>query len=112
MKNRLNLDWTLSTATERSAFLQQYMEEDIFEKRPPTEEELETMANYLLWGQDEDGLNPDQRKEIQLPRKNATWASQNIESLDELLDEGKSLREIHKIFKHKEEVAKFLGRGF
>ena len=86
MKNRLNLDWTLSTATERSAFLQQYMEEDIFEKRPPTEEELETMANYLLWGQDEDGLNPDQRKEIQLPRKNATWASQNIESLDELLE--------------------------
>lgn len=86
MKNRLNLDWTLSTATERSAFLQQYMEEDIFAKRPPTEEELETMANYLLWGQDEDGLNPDQRKEIQLPRKNATWASQNIESLDELLE--------------------------
>jgi hypothetical protein len=86
LKNRLNLDWTLSTATERSAFLQQYMEEDIFAKRPPTEEELETMANYLLWGQDEDGLNPDQRKEIQLPRKNATWASQNIESLDELLE--------------------------
>lgn len=36
----------------------------------------------------------------------------NFKSLDELLDEGKSLREIHKIFKHKEEVAKFLGRGF
>lgn len=86
MKNRLNLDWTLSTATERSQFLQQYMESDTFAKRPPTEEELETMANYLLWGQDEDGLNPDQKKEIQLPRKNSTWASQNIESLDELLE--------------------------
>ena len=86
MKNRLQLDWTLSTAKERSDFLQQYMTSDVFAKRPPTEEELETMANYLLWGQDEDGLNSDQRKEIQLPRKNQTWATQNFESLDELLE--------------------------
>lgn len=86
MKNRLQLDWTLSTAKERSDFLQQYMTSDVFAKRPPTEDELETMANYLLWGQDEDGLNSDQRKEIQLPRKNQTWAAQNIESLDELLE--------------------------
>ena len=44
------------------------------------------MGNYLLWGQDEDGLNPDQRKEIQLPRKNSTWSAQNLESLDALLE--------------------------
>ena len=62
------------------------MTSDVFTKRPPTEEELETMANYLLWGQDSDGLNPDQRKEIQLPRKNQTWAAQNLESLDALLE--------------------------
>lgn len=86
MSNRLNLNWTLSTAEERAAFIEEYVKSDIFTKRPPTEEELETMANYLLWGQDEDGLNSDQRKEIQLPRKNSTWAAQNIESLDELLE--------------------------
>ena len=66
MGNRLNLDWTLSTAKERSNFLQQYINTDTFQKRPPTEEELETMGTYVLWGQDEDGLNPDQKKEIQL----------------------------------------------
>lgn len=86
MSNRLKLDWALSSAEDRSAFLTQYIMSDVFEKRPPTEEELETMANYLLWGQDEDGLNSDQRKEIQLPRKNSTWAAQNVESLDELLE--------------------------
>ena len=86
MSNRLKLDWTLSTSVERSDFLKQYIKEETFEKRPPTEEELETMANYLLWGQDEDGLNPDQKKEIQLPRRNQTWVTQNFESLEELLE--------------------------
>lgn len=86
MKNRLQLDWALSSAEDRSAFLTQYMMSDVFEKRPPTEEELETMANYLLWGQDSDGLNPDQRKEIQLPRKNQTWTGKEIQSLDALLE--------------------------
>ena len=86
MGNRLNLDWTLSTSKERSNFIQQYIDTDIFQKKPPSEEELETMANYLLWGQDEDGLNPDQRKEIQMPRKNSTWVTQNFESLEELLE--------------------------
>ena len=86
MGNRLNLDWTLSTSKERSNFIQQYINTDIFQKKPPSEEELETMANYLLWGQDEDGLNPDQRKEIQMPRKNSTWVTQNFESLEELLE--------------------------
>lgn len=86
MGNRLKLDWTLSTSVERSDFLKQYIKEETFEKRPPTEDELETMANYLLWGQDEDGLNPDQKKEIQLPRRNQTWVTQNFESLEELLE--------------------------
>lgn len=86
MKNRLNLDWALSTAKERTQFLNTYIQSETFSKRPPTEEELETMANYVLWGQDSDGLNSDQRKEIQLPRRNATWSAQNLESLDELLE--------------------------
>lgn len=86
MTNRLKLDWTLSTAKERSAFIQEYINTDIFQKKPPNEEELETMGNYLLWGQDEDGFNPDQKKEIQLPRRNSTWATQNTSSLEELLE--------------------------
>lgn len=86
MKNRLNLDWALSTSEERAQFLNQYIESETFSKYPPTEDELETMANYLLWGQDSDGLNSDQKKEIQLPRRNSTWSTQPIESLDELME--------------------------
>ena len=86
MGNRLNLDWSLSSSIERTNFINQYINSNIFTKKPPTEEELETMANYLLWGQDENGLNSDQKKEIQLPRRNQTWATKNIESLDELLE--------------------------
>ena len=87
MKNRLDLNWALSSAKERSSFLQHYMEdEEAFQVKPPTPDELETMANYLLWGQDPDGLNPDQRKEIQMPRRNSSWTGREIESLDALLE--------------------------
>ena len=51
MKNRLNLDFSLKTSRERSEFLTQYLK--TFPS--PTEEELETCANYVLWGKEEDG---------------------------------------------------------
>ena len=41
------------------------------------------MANYVLWGKDPDGKNPDQRKEIELPRRQTTWAPSTVDSLDE-----------------------------
>ncbi|MBR4155408.1 MAG: hypothetical protein IKU01_01715 [Bacteroidales bacterium] len=86
MKNRLNLDWALSTSTERSDFINEYVRGETFAKVPPTEEELETMGNYILWGKDEDGLNVDQRKEVELPRRYATWTAQNVDSLDEKIE--------------------------
>ena len=80
--NRLKLDWALSTSTERQEFVNKYISALPF---TPTEEELETIANYLLFGRDEDGLNCTQRKEIQIETKNKTWARENeIESLDAL----------------------------
>ena len=56
--NRLHLDFKLETTDERTAFLEQYLQQPQFQQRPPTESELETMANYLLWGKDPvTGLN-------------------------------------------------------
>lgn len=56
--NRLNLNFKLTTTEERAAFLKEYLEDPQFKRRPPTEEELETMANYVLWGKDPlSGLN-------------------------------------------------------
>lgn len=85
--NRLKLDWTLSSDIERSAFLEQYMQSNIFVSHPPTDEELETMANYVLWGKDVNGFNSEQRKEVQLPRRNSTWSKKEIESIDGLLED-------------------------
>ena len=56
--NRLQLDFKLVTTDERAAFLNEYLQQPQFVKKPPTEDELETMGNYLLWGKDPvTGLN-------------------------------------------------------
>ena len=54
MKNRLKLDWALSTSVERNAFLSKYLSEEPFLSSPPNEDELETLANYVLWGKNEE----------------------------------------------------------
>lgn len=85
-KNRLKLDWALSTSTERNAFLSKYLSEEPFLSSPPNEDELETLANYILWGKNEEGQNIEQEGLVELPRRNSTWTSQNVESLDELTE--------------------------
>lgn len=50
--NRLHLDFSLSTTEERKLFLEKYLASDVFTKYPPDEDELSTMADYLLWGKD------------------------------------------------------------
>ena len=56
--NRLQLDFKLTTTEERVNFLNEYLQRPEFVKKPPTEDELETMGNYLLWGKDPvTGLN-------------------------------------------------------
>ena len=83
MKNRLNLDFSLKTSKERSEFLTQYLK--TFPS--PTEEELETCANYVLWGKEEDGKNLVQKKEIEIKTKNGTWdRGKEEESLDALFE--------------------------
>ena len=86
MKNRLKLDWALSTSVERNAFLSKYLSEEPFLSSPPNEDELETLANYVLWGKNEEGQNIEQEGLVELPRRNSTWISQSVESLDELTE--------------------------
>lgn len=78
MKNRLNLDFSLSTNKERAEFISKY----IPTLQSPTESELSTMADYILWGVDPVTLkNPTQDKSIEL---NSKWSPKEIDSLDEL----------------------------
>lgn len=89
MANRLDLDFSLNYREERSDFVKQYVERPEFQKRPLTEDELETIANYILWGKDRaTGKNVVQAKEIQIETKHKTWDSaQKVESLDALLEQ-------------------------
>ena len=70
MKNRLSLDFTLNGIDERQQFIQDYLKQDKFKKEPPTNEELEKIANYLLWGKESDGKSPAQKNFIQIQTKN------------------------------------------
>ena len=88
MTNRLKLDFSLSTNEQRREFLDNYLAQDQFQSRPPNEEELEMMANYLLWGKDPNtGLNAQQDGTCQIDTKHSTWNKDaNVESLDSLLE--------------------------
>ena len=83
-QNRLKLDFSLETAEERKHFIDRYIEQFNDENGVSTltTSELETIANYLLWGKDKSGKPLG--AETQLETK---WTKTNdIESLDSLLE--------------------------
>lgn len=83
--NRLNLDFSLVTTDERTEFLNTYLSREEFQKKPLTETELETLANYILWGKNpETGKNIKQEGLVELESKRGTWDSKDVESLDAL----------------------------
>jgi hypothetical protein len=84
---RLRLDISLATAEERNNFLNEYLQQEQFIKRPPTEEELTMMGNYILWGKNsESGLSIAKEAGLSIDTKHKTWSRDNIESLDELME--------------------------
>ena len=78
-KNRLQLNFQLESAADRTAFVQEYLAALPF---TPTADELETISNYILWGKNEKGKNAQQDKDVELKR----WAADPVESLDALLE--------------------------
>ncbi len=85
--NRLHLNFSLDKAEDRTQFLNTYFEREEFKNKPLNEEELETCANYLLWGQDAEGKNSVQNKLVQIDTKNKTWDKKEDESLDNLMEQ-------------------------
>lgn len=86
MKNRLNLDFSLVYQDERKSFIDSYLPT----LGPnPTEDELTTISNYILWGVDRTtGQTENQKKNFYLSSKNSVWRNQNddhesIEALTE-----------------------------
>lgn len=79
----LKLDFTLETAAERTEFVNKYL--DPYGTHY-TQKELETIANYILFGKDEDGTSAVDRKEIQIQTKHNTYKRREPESLEALLE--------------------------
>ena len=86
MANRLHLDFSINDTQGRRDFVDQYVQSPQFQKIPLNENELETIANYILWGKDEDGLNITQRGDVQIETRNKTWQRDDTESLDAMME--------------------------
>lgn len=81
--NRLQLDFSIQNRLDRVDFAKNYLNTIKFE---PTEDELDTIAKYILWGKDEEtGLNGRQEG-LELETRYGTWDSDRIESLDALIE--------------------------
>ena len=59
-QNRLKLDWSLNTTNDRRDFVNKYIQQ----LPNPTDDELETIANYILWGKEADGISAVQKKDL------------------------------------------------
>lgn len=108
--NRLKLDFTLNSTTERTAFLKNYLQNAEFQTRPLSNEEIETCSNYILWGKEKDGKSAVQKKEIEIDTRHKTWnPRKEEESLEALLEtptfnEQSILPPVAAIPKYKKEV--------
>lgn len=77
-KNRLKLNFQLESAEERKQFLETYLVQ--FDSLSPTE--LSTLADYLLWGKDSNGVPIGAETELR-----TKWTKDDeFESLDSLLE--------------------------
>ena len=85
--NRLHLDFSLETTEERNDFVSTYIKQPQFIKNPLTSSEIDTIANYILWGKDpKTGKNAAQLKEIELESRNKTWSKEEPESLEAIIE--------------------------
>lgn len=80
LKNRLDLNFQLETAEERTQFINEYLLTLPFTL---TQDEMETISNYILWGKNKTGRNIQQEGYVELK----SWARQPVESLEALLEQ-------------------------
>lgn len=77
------LDFDIYSDKDRAAAVHQEL---AALKKPPTQSQLETMANYILFGKDENGQNAVDRKEVQIQTKYNSYKKKNTESLEALIE--------------------------
>lgn len=80
----VKLDFTLNTSEERRDFAKKYLEDN--KDRDFSSSDLETIANYILYGKDSDGTSIVDRKEVEIDTKYSSYKKKKPESLDELME--------------------------
>lgn len=81
----LDLDISIPTSAGRRDYVEKYMADNSDKKFSASD--LETIANYILYGKDEDtGKSIVDRKEVQIKTKYNSYSKKEPESLDELIE--------------------------
>lgn len=80
----LKLDFSLVSSVERSEFVNQFFDANPTYK--PTQAELDTLSNYILYGKDADGTSVVDRKEVEIETRYKSYSKRKAESLDELME--------------------------
>ena len=81
----VNLDFSIPTSTGRRDYIEEYIANNSDKKFSASD--LETIANYILYGKDEDsGESIVDRKEVQIKTKYNSYSKKEPESLDELIE--------------------------
>lgn len=80
----LKLDFSIEGSADRNKFVNEFFDANPDYK--PTQSELETLSNYILYGKDSDGTSVVDRKEVDIETKYKSYAKRKAESLDELMD--------------------------
>lgn len=78
--SKINLNYNIPTAHERNESVKDIVNDNL------SENELETIANYILYGKDADGTSCVDRGEVNIETKNKTWARKAHDSLEEMLE--------------------------
>lgn len=76
------LDFSVYSDVERK----EYVEKELDKKAKFSNSELETMANYILYGKDKNGQNAVDRGEVQIETKYKSYTRKKEGSLDELIE--------------------------
>lgn len=85
--SRLKLDWTITSRELRAQFIEKYLLDFPF---TPTEDELSTMGDYILWGKenplDKDGPSRIKHEGLYIETKSKDWTDERNVSLEGLLE--------------------------
>lgn len=82
----LNLDFSINTSKDRKRFVDNYIKQRIEEGYTFPQKEIETMADYVLYGKDEDGTSIVDRKEVDINTRYSSYKKKKPESLEALME--------------------------